>query len=85
MSSENPCSLRPRSPVKEHADTHRQHTAAAAEDLSKLTPNEIRARINAIDDERDQLRSERNRLSEALDVILSRDMRQPPDQHSESQ
>ena len=72
MSSEDPFPRRPRSPAGEHADTYRQLVVAPADDLSKLTPNEIRARINAIDDERERLRMERIKLSEALDVILSR-------------
>ena len=72
MSSEDPFPRRPRSPAGKHADTYRQLVVAPADDLSKLTPNEIRARINAIDDERERLRMERIKLSEALDVILSR-------------
>ena len=56
-----------------------------AEDFTKLTPNEIRARINAIDDERERLRLKRNNLSEALDVILTRSWRKPVAENPDSE
>ena len=85
MDTETPFPRRPLSPVKEHADTQRQPMPTPAEDFTKLTPNEIRARINAIDDERERLRLKRNNLSEALDVILTRSWRNPVAENDDSE